>query len=461
MPGPKMNRSRRSTEKGWGIVLDVLQERDLYRLDLAELISKYIGSAPWTRQWRQQAFERFQRLGLPSTKDESWRFTNIKALARESFGRPVGGPELSPAEVAPYLLTGSRYNMVFLDGAFQPQLSRLADLPEGVSLTPISEALIADGALPNHLAKIEQKDGFAALNGAFLENGMVLRVAPGVVLSEPIELVYLVRPTQGQAPVVHPYNLIQVGENAEASVVESYFGLGEGVYWTNAVTQVEVAANGRLRYYYEQHESESAYHIHRLHVAQERGSSFRAHHLLIGGGLVRNEAEVVFRGEGAETFINGLYVGHGRQHLDNHLFIDHAVPHCSSTQFFKGIMDDQSHGVFCGRIVVREDAQKTDSKQTNRNLLLSTEAMIDTQPQLEIYADDVKCAHGATTGQLDEDALFYLRTRGLDPESARDLLVYAFAHEVLDRMGLDALKQRAEAFLLQRFETARLLGSPL
>src|SRR5439155_1493343 len=270
----------------------------------------------------------------------------------------------------------------------------------------------------------------------------------GAVVEEPIELLY-VATTPGEGTVAHPRNLIVAGVNSQATLVETYLGLEDNVYFTNAVTEIVLGENAVLDHYKVQRESTEAFHVATTQVHHDRRSNFKSLYVALGGGLVRNEVRATLDAEGCECTLNGLYLATGTQHIDNHTVIDHAQPHCASHELYKGILDGNAHGVFNGKIFVREDAQKTDAKQTNQTLLLSEDATINTKPQLEIFADDVKCTHGATVGQLSADALFYLRSRGLGLQEARSLLTFAFANDIIERIQVEPLRARLEELLVQ------------
>ena len=311
--------------------------------------------------------------------------------------------------------------LVFVDGAFVPGLSSVGALPAGVRAGSLAAALkaVPDLARP-HLAHYapDQVSPFAALNTAFLADGAFVHVPAGVTLDRPIELVFA-SSADGDPSVSHPRSLVVVDRGAQATVVESYVPLKDGLYWTNAVTEVVVGDGARCEYYRLQRDSREAYHVATTHTTQGRDSVLRLHPVTLGAGLARHDIYTALAGSGADLMLNGFYLLRGKQHADHHTVIDHAQPHCTSHEFFNGILGEQAHGVFTGRIIVRPGAQRTDSKQTNNNLLLSGDARADSQPQLEIYADDVKCTHGSTMGPLDETAMYYLQSRGLSPEMAR------------------------------------------
>jgi Fe-S cluster assembly protein SufD len=315
-----------------------------------------------------------------------------------------------------------------------------------------------------HLARYARyRDrAFVALNTALMEDGAYVRIPRGVIVEEPIHLLFVGSAADGAPAVSHPRILIVAEENSQATVIETFVGVGDGVgrptpglpdggvYFTNAVTEIVAAENAVLDHYRVQRESETAFHIATQWVQQARSSNFASHAISLGGALVRTDITAVLDGPGIESTLNGLYVVGGQQHVDTHTAIDHAQPHCNSHELYKGILDGRATAVFNGKIFVRQDAQKTDAKQTNQNLLLSRDAVIDTKPQLEIFADDVRCTHGATVGQLDADALFYLRSRGIDAAEARALLTYAFASDILGRIKVAPLRTALEELLFTR-----------
>jgi Fe-S cluster assembly protein SufD len=333
-------------------------------------------------------------------------------------------------------IPGAACQLVFLNGRFAHELSELGSLPQGVRVGSLAGAIAQDGAsLESHLGRYLniERDAFAALNTAFIEDGAYVYLPRRTALEAPIYFLFISIPTQ-HPEMTNPRNLIVAESATEASIVEDYVSLGSGVSFSNAVTELVAGEDAVISHYLLEREDRQAFNVSTLRTQQARGTNVSSHSVLLGGGLVRNNVHPVLAGEGGECLINGLFIGNGTQHMDNYMLVEHASPHCSSRQFYNGILDGHSHGVFHGRIIVHKDAQKTDAKQTNRNLLLSDDAQIDTKPQLEIYADDVKCTHGATIGQVEENALFYLRSRGIDEASARGLLLLAFANECLDRM---------------------------
>ncbi|HYK82429.1 MAG TPA: Fe-S cluster assembly protein SufD [Gemmatimonadales bacterium] len=413
------------------------------------------GAPAWLQELREGAIARFAALGFPTMKQEAWRFTSVAPIVETAFQRPPdGGPVAAAAIAALGLGTGPR--AVFVDGRHVPDLSMLAGLGPGVVMGGLGAALKADatGELARrHMARYVRwhESPFAALNTAFLADGAFVYLPAGVTLEQPLELVFISTARAGAGPTVsHPRSLVIVERGASAAVIETYAAVGDGVYWTNAVTEVVVGEGARAELYRVQREGPRAYHVGTTHSHQERDAYLGLHVVTLGGSLARHDITTVLGGVGAELILNGLYVLDGAQHADHHTVIEHAQPHCASHEFFNGVLDDRAHGVFNGRIIVRPGAQRTDSKQTNNNLLLSTEARADSQPQLEIYADDVKCTHGSTVGPIDPTQLYYLRSRGLAPEAARSLLTYGFGAEILDRMAQPVVRARLERLVRER-----------
>jgi len=351
--------------------------------------------------------------------------------------------------------------MVFVNGFYAPGLSALSAVPPGVRVVSIAAALAAgDEALESHLARYARYDGnaFVALNTAFLSDGALIEIPRGVRAEEPIHVLFLTVPG-GEPGVSHPRCMILAGRGSQATVVEEYSSLDEGSYFTNEVTEIVTEEGAVVEHVKLQLESPEAFHVGTVQGIQERNSVFNSHNLSFGGSLVRNDVNSVLNAEGAECVLNGLFVAGARQHVDNHTALDHAKPHCNSRELYKGILDGDATGVFNGKILVRKDAQKTNAIQSNKNLLLSKNAVVNTKPQLEIYADDVRCTHGATVGQLDAEALFYMQSRGIPRTAARDLLTYAFAADILDRMTVTGLRGRLEEILYRKLSEGRQGGT--
>jgi Fe-S cluster assembly protein SufD len=401
---------------------------------------------PWLRALRENAFARFCEVGFPTTRDEDWRFTNVSAVAETPFRISRDAVRISPRDLQPWRLEAAAYQLVFVNGRFSAELSSSANLAAGVHVSSLAQQIAeSPKALEAHLgAYLDiQRDAFSALNTAFSEDGAFIHIRRGAVLHAPIHLLF-VSTGKGAPTMTHPRNLVVAEEESQAAIIEDYVSLDAGMAFCNTATELVARDNSVISHYLIEREDTQAFNVSTLRIQQGRSANVASHSLLLGGALVRNNVHPVLAGEGGECLINGLFIGSGRQHLDNYMYVEHASPHCGSRQFYNGILDGHAHGVFHGRIIVHKNAQKTDAKQTNRNLLLSDDAQIDTKPQLEIYADDVKCTHGATIGQIDEGALFYLRSRGIDEVSARKLLLLAFASECLDRMKEDAPRKFVE-----------------
>jgi Fe-S cluster assembly protein SufD len=435
-------------------MIDLQEEKNIY-LSNFERFANDGGAAgpPAIQRLRRAGLKRFTELGFPTARDEDWRFTNVAPLAKVPFKDATANDanRVTPADLERAAFpTGPGSRLVFVNGHYAPHLSAAGTLPSGVLVGSLAMALEEHPELvESHLGQYArfQNDAFTALNTAFIRDGAFIFLPDGRVLEEPLYLLF-VATAAGEGSVAHPRNLVVCGANSQLRFVEAYLGLEDEVYFTNAVTEVVAGAGAIIDHYKLQRESVEAFHISTLQVHQARASRLSSHYLGLGGALSRNEARVVLDDEGCECTLNGLYVASGRQHMDNRTVIDHAKPHCASHELYKGILDGRAHGVFNGKIFVHQDAQKTDAKQTNQTLLLSEDAVINTKPQLEIYADDVKCTHGATIGQLDSESLFYLRSRGIGIAEARALLTFAFANDIVSRVQIPPLRERLESLLL-------------
>jgi Fe-S cluster assembly protein SufD len=409
----------------------------------------------WLAALRRSAMERLREIGFPTVRDDDWKYTNVAPILKVPFMLAPGeGPRGVPARSQPPhpdpLPEGEGMQLVFVNGRYEPGLSS-PDSRGFLHAGSLREVLATQPELAEPwLARIAREgNAFAAVNAAFLEDGAFLRIPRGTAVAEPIHLVFLSEPAFGPT-MSHPRNLIIAESGSQAAVIETYIGTAGELYFTNSVTEVALADSANLDHYKLERESTAAYHVATMEVRQGRDSRFASHSMTFGGALVRNDLNVRLEADGADCTLNGLFVGSGTQHLDNHTLIDHAKPHGTSRELYKGIMDGKSRGIFHGKIVVRPDAQKTDAMQTNKNLLLSKEALVNSTPALEIFADDVKCRHGSTIGQLDAGALFYLRSRGIGEKEARELLVYAFASDVASRIRIPQLRALVEEHLGMR-----------
>jgi Fe-S cluster assembly protein SufD len=393
---------------------------------------------------RESARARLQALPFPSARTEDWRFTSVAPILETPFELTLETPKLAHQLGLP---TPGTIRIVFINGRFAPWLSTLHRAPRGVLVGSLDARV---EVAPMSLGQVAsfQDHVFTALNTSFLHDGALVAVQNGKTVEQPIEIIYLAQPTS-KPFLMHPRTLVIVGNDAHVTVVERYLAAGEGVYFTNAVTEIVLAEHASVDHIKLQEESLQAYHVANTQIVQAARSTFTTHYLSLGGALVRNEVRVRFAGEHSEATVNGLYLAGGKQHIDNFTVIDHAKPNCASHELYKGILSDRSHGVFNGKIFVRKDAQKTDAKQTNKVLLLSDDATINTKPQLEIFADDVKCTHGATIGQLDASQLFYLQSRGIPLDAARRLLTFAFANDIVGRIKIEAIREELEARIVK------------
>jgi len=420
-------------------------------------LQKLAQEPAWLAALRNSAMNRFVELGFPTLQDEDWRFTNIAPIVKLPF-RPVLEPraERWAADSLgrfPFTAQPAR-RLVFVDGHFAPELSAPGNLLPGLRLGSLAQALTTDDALLQahlfHLAQ-PQDNAFAALNAAFFRDGALVVVPPGMALAEPVHLLFI---STGPDPgtTAHVRNLIVAEAGSRLTVVESYVSLTEAAVLTNTATELTVGDQAVVEHIRFQDESLSAYHLGILGARLGLAGNVIYHCLNLGARLSRTNLRIHLAGEGLQCILNGLYLTRGDQLADHHMIVEHAQPNCASHEYFNGILADKSKGVFHGRILVRPGAHKTDAKQTNKNLLLSDDATVDTKPQLEIYADDVKCTHGATVGQLDPQAIFYLRSRGLGLETARRMLIHAFAGEIIERVRHTGLRDELDQLVWTRLE---------
>ena len=403
----------------------------------------------WLRAARQNALEEFQRLGLPTTRDEEWRFTSVAPIAEGRFALARNGA--SSVSAADYRAFGWGGEVAALLVFANGRCVHEGGTAYGAHVLSLAAALRDAGTVvEEHLTRVAgAQQAFTALNTALLSDGAVIYVPDNVVVDQPIHVVFL-SVGEDQPTLANPRVLIVLGTNAQATVVESYGAARADRYWTNAVTEIVAAANATVHHYKVQRETPASCHVGSIYLRAGRDAHVACHSVTLGGALVRNDVNVVLDGQGAGCTLNGVYISDGDRLVDNHTTIDHAQPHCASREVYKGVLADRSRAVFNGKIIVRPDAQKTDAKQTSKALLLSEHAQINTKPQLEIFANDVKCTHGAAVGQMDEEAVFYLRARGLGLGEARHLLVRAFAGDVLAHMPLEPLRSRLEDEIMRR-----------
>ena len=433
---------------------------------ISRLESKANGDLPgWLKALRRSAFEWVGEHGFPTGKDEAWKYTRVAPILEIPFApaEPGARRALSPGDVIELAgeLGGPR--LVFVNGYFVPELSALKSLPKGAKLGSLASVFAQGGeALESLLWRRlfrEHPQAFTALNVALGEDGAFIRIPAHMTIEEPIHLVFI--SDAGATPLMsHPLSVVFAGAGSRATIVETHAGIAGGIYLSNAVTELVLDEGAVVEHYKVQNEAESAFHLAFMDVRQGRASRFSAHSVALGAALARHEVKVTLEAPEAQVALNGLYLPRGRQHLDNPTTIEHAAPHCTSRELYKGVVDGHGRGVFDGHVVVQPGAMKTDASQTNKNLLLSASAQAYTRPRLEIFADDVKCAHGATVGQLDEEALYYLRTRGIPQQAARNLLTYAFASEMVELIQVPPLRSRVQQMLATRVADGPAAGVP-
>jgi Fe-S cluster assembly protein SufD len=420
---------------------------------LARATSKTTPS--WLGSMRQCAIERFEALGFPTTKNEDWHFTSVSPIVEAAYPvRSAPGGDVKPGDLSEFTFGATDWpTIVFVNGVYAPELSSLDSVPEGVRISDLATAIEqGDPLVERHLSKIAPYElhAFTALNTAFAVDGAVVRIAKEFEVDRPIHVVF-VSDALAAKTQTNPRTLIVAERHSKATVIESYVSSGEASYFTNAVTEVLLEDGANLSHLKIQRESPRALHVGTIEAEQRRDSHYQSFSFSTGAALARTNIYTTLNGDGAGATLNGLYMLDGEQHCDHQTRIEHAQPNCFSRELYKGVLDGASHGVFNGKVYVHPIAQKTDGKQTNNVLLLSERAQVDTKPQLEIYADDVKCTHGATVGRIDQTALFYMKSRGINNELARRLLTYAFAAEVLETIEVDVVKQRLERATMERF----------
>jgi len=403
---------------------------------------------------RQAGFDRFTSLGLPTTKNEDWHYTSVSPIAEEEFTLLTARTDDAQAkQLDPYYFRDQHWpTVVFVNGRFSPQLSSLESLPKGVRIETLADSWKSAKGVSETLGHVATTDNYAftALNTALMYDGAFVEIAKDAEVPGAIHLLYVTDATAAKGQM-HPRTVIVAGRHSKASVLESYVSLSDARYFTNAVTEVSVAEGANLSHYKIQREGMRAYHVGTIEVRQARDSHYQSFSLATGAELSRTNVYTTLDGENCGATLNGLYMLNGEQHGDHQTQIIHAQPNCFSRELYKGVLDGRSHGVFNGKVYVHPIAQKTDGKQTNKTLLLSDAARADTKPQLEIFADDVKCTHGATIGQIDQQALFYMKSRGIDKSMATKLLTYAFAADVIETIELEPLRRELERLTLERF----------
>ncbi len=419
----------------------------------------------WVQELRKSAFAKFNELGFPTARrgNEEWKYTDIRPLARRAFRTATQANAVDSAALLPYNPGHDQWHLaVFVDGKFNPQLSSLDSLPSGVRIESIASALSGDGSMAEqHVAQHAAYDdnAFVALNTAFLQDGAFIQLDDGAILEEPIHLLFITT-SHDEEIDVYPRALILTGRDASASIIESHMGLSNGVYLSNAVTEIVLGAGASLRYYKMQRHSEKAYHVTNTEAVLARDSYFSSVNIDLGGGLVRNNLNARMTEEGASTMLNGLYMVSGTQHVDNQVIIEHIKGDTTANELYKGILDGKSRSVFHGSIIVREDAKGVNAYQVDKNLLLSKEAEAYTKPAFWVYTDDVRCGHGAACGQIDDEAMFYLRSRGMDEITARNFVIHGFVAEVIDSINQDQLREHVSGLVHSKLEEWLIESSP-
>lgn len=409
---------------------------------------------------RQDGAARFLAGGFPGLRDENWKYTDVRPIARSNFTLAAGNGRITRAAVAGASLASEGcHELVFINGRYVAEFSTTGKLPEGVIIENLADAVTRHQSLVHgHLARYADTSGnaFTALNTACIEHGCLIRIPSHIALEQPVHLLFI-SGMHAQPFASYPRTMIILGDHARATVIESYSGADEGAYFTNTVTEAWVQPGSVLQHYKIQNEGRGGYHVGNFAVRQEQDSLVDSFSMSLGGNLVRNDISVQLNAEGSAARLHGLYLAGERQHVDHHTRIDHLVPRTRSHENYRGVLDGQARGVFNGKVIVHAGAQGTEAAQSNANLLLSDDAEVDTKPELEIYADDVKCSHGATVGQLDEKMLFYLRSRAIDNATARSILTFAFAEEILKEISLTPLRQRLEQMVIERLPDAALI----
>ena len=430
-------------------MLQIAKEKEMnqYLAMFAEVESKRGDAPAWLKHLRANAIAQFEQLGFPTTRNEEWKYTNVAPLLKQDFSIPQTSANV---DVEAFTYPESQTSqLVFVNGIYAPKLSNVSAIPAGVTIANLREAnqKLASDYFATQASY--ETDAFTALNTALASDGAFILIPRGTIIEAPIHLLFV----STNQTVTHPRVLIVAEEGAIATIIESYVAPSDDeIYFTNAVTEVITKADANITHYRLQAESTKAFHIATTAVQQESKSTYASYAISIGGEIARHDLNVKLDGEHIESTIDGLYVGTGKQHIDNHTTMDHAHPHCNSFQLYKGILDEKARAVFNGKVFVRKGAMLTDAKQLNKNLLLSKDAHVDTKPQLEIFADDVKCSHGATVGQLEEDELFYLRSRGLKTETARALLTFGFAEDVISKIKIASVRKQLDRIVLTRLQ---------
>ena len=403
---------------------------------------------------RKEAISKFAELTFPTQKDEEWKYTNISPLQKHNFSPVSNKEKVSSETINKFLFDKLEHSLlVFVNGNFSPELSKLIDIPKGVVIGSLAEAMKNNNPIvKKHLGKYAENENyfFTTLSSAFTKDGAFIYVPDGKIVEDPIHVIFFTN-SGNEKILIQPRNLFVAGKNSQVTIIEHYVSDEDSIYFTNAVTEIVADENAIVDHIKLQEESNKAFHIARMEVDQERSSNFSSHLISHGAEISRNDFNARFNDEGSECMLNGLFMIGDEQLFDAHTMIDHAKPHCNSHEHYKGILQDKSRGVFNGKVMVRQDAQKTNAFQQNNTILLSNDAIMNTKPQLEIFADDVKCSHGATIGKLNDEAKFYLKSRGIGEDAATAILIHAFASDVITSIKIPALRDYLEEIITKRF----------
>jgi Fe-S cluster assembly protein SufD len=437
------------------MVTQTIKEQSAYGAAFRQFQEQRSADASWIKRLRESAFDRFEQLGFPTMHEEEWKYTNLAPLSKMVFERQAVQNSSEDYRLEQFTYEETRRSqLIFVNGVYRAEMSSLDALPEGIVVLDLADALLDENyseVVREHLARGADynANSLTALNTAFLASGAFVLMPQGLHVETPVHLLFL-SDSRATRPVSYPRVLVVAERESAATLIESYASADDGAYWTNAVVEIVLEDGARLEHYKVQRESAQAFHLATTTAELGRSSVFETTTVTLGAQLSRHNIAVRLDNEGGSCRVDGLYIVGAGQHTDTHSLIDHLKPHCTSRQLYKGILDGKSRAVFNGKVFVHEGAQQTDAQQTNRNLLLSKEARVDTKPQLEIFADDVKCAHGATVGQLEEEELFYLISRGLHRELAQNLLTYGFAEEVIDRIKIESIRSQLGETVLNR-----------
>ena len=403
---------------------------------------------------RKEAIGKFAELTFPTQKDEEWKYTNVSSLLKHNFSPVPVKENVSSETINKFLFDKMEHSLlVFVNGNFSSELSKLIDIPKGVVIGSLAEALKNNNpVVKKHLGKYAENENyfFTTLSSAFTKDGAFIYVPDSKVVEDPIHIIFITK-SGSEKILTQPRNLFVAGKNSEVTIIEHYVSDEDSIYFTNSVTEIVADENAIVDHIKLQEESNKAFHIARMEVDQERSSNFSSHLISHGAEISRNDFNAKFNDDGSECMLNGLFMIGDEQFFDAHTMIDHAKPHCNSHEHYKGILQDKSKGVFNGKVMVRQDAQKTNAFQQNNTILLSDDAVMNTKPQLEIFADDVKCSHGATIGKLNDEAKFYLKSRGIGEDAATAILIHAFASDVITSIKIPALRDYLEEIITKRF----------